>query len=97
MMNAPLEPNPTFDSAATYRILVSGRIAPNRSDWFQGMAIRHLSRGQEPVVTLLEGELVDQAALAGVLITLYEHHLPVLSVECLSAGPQAPSSQSSET
>ena len=51
----------------------------------------------EPAITILEGELVDQAALAGVLITLYEHHLPVLSVECLSAGRQAPSLQSSET
>jgi hypothetical protein len=51
------------------------------------MAIRRLSHGKEPVVTLLEGELLDQAALAGVLITLYDLHLPVLSVECLSAGP----------
>ncbi len=87
MMYEPLEPYPTFDSPAAYRIRVSGRIAPNRSDWFQGMAIRRLSRDQEPAVTLLEGELLDQAALAGVLTTLYDLHLPVLSVECLSAGP----------
>jgi hypothetical protein len=86
MMNEPLESHVTFDSAATYRIRVSGQIAPNRSDWFQGMTIRQLSHGKEPVVTLLEGELLDQAALAGVLITLYDLHLPVLSVECLSAG-----------
>jgi hypothetical protein len=80
----------TFDSAATYRIRVSGRIAPNRSDWFQGMAIRRISHGREPAVTLLEGELLDQAALAGVLTALYELHLPVLSVECLSAGQEEP-------
>ena len=86
-MNEPLESHLTFDSAATYRICVSGSIAPNRSDWFQGMTIRRLSRGKEPVVTLLEGELLDQAALAGVLTTLYDLHLPVLSVKCLSAGP----------
>jgi hypothetical protein len=87
-MNEPpaLQPHLTFDSAATYRIRVSGRIAPNRSDWFQGMAIQRLSHSREPAVTLLEGELLDQAALAGVLTTLYELHLPVLSVECLSAG-----------
>lgn len=92
MMNEPLEPYPTFDSAATYRIRVSGRIAPNRSDWFQGLAIHRLSQGKEPAVTLLEGELPDQAALAGVLTTLYELHLPVLSVECLSAGQEKPAS-----
>ena len=34
-------------------------------------------------VTTLEGELSDQAALAGVLNTLYELHLPVLLVKRL--------------
>jgi hypothetical protein len=38
-----------------------------------------------PFVTTLEGELLDQAALAGVLNTLYELHLPVLEVKCLCA------------
>jgi hypothetical protein len=33
--------------------------------------------------TVLEGRLADQAALSGVLNTLYELHLPVISVECL--------------
>jgi hypothetical protein len=31
-------------------------------------------------VTILVGELVDQAALSGVMNTLYNMHLPVLSV-----------------
>ena len=38
-----------------------------------------------PLTTsVLLGELVDQAALAGVFNTLYELHLPVISVERLS-------------
>jgi hypothetical protein len=37
------------------------------------------------VATLFD-ELSDQAALAGVLNTLHELHLPVLSVERVSAG-----------
>jgi hypothetical protein len=37
-------------------------------------------------VTTLVGELRDQAALAGVLNTLYEWHLPVLSLQRLSVG-----------
>jgi hypothetical protein len=32
-------------------------------------------------VCTLEGELADQAALAGVLNSVYELHLPILSVE----------------
>jgi hypothetical protein len=39
-----------------------------------------------PQATTWFGELSDQAALAGVLNTLYELHLPVLSVARLSAG-----------
>ncbi len=37
----------------------------------------------KPCETMLEGVLSDQAALAGVLNTLYELHLTVLSVERL--------------
>jgi len=32
-------------------------------------------------VTTLDGEVLDQAALAGVLSALYNLHLPLLSVE----------------
>ena len=45
----------------------------------------HTGEGR-PSLTVLEGELTDQAALVGVLNSLYEMHLAVLSVECLSAG-----------
>ncbi len=38
-------------------------------------------------VTTLEGELSDQAALAGVLNSLYELHLPVLMVMRLNIEP----------
>jgi hypothetical protein len=34
-------------------------------------------------VTVLAGHLADQAALSGVLNTLYDLHLPLLSVENL--------------
>ncbi len=87
MNQAPI-PHLTFDSVASYRILVCGRITSNRVDWFQGMSVRPLaSQGREPESTQLEGELRDQAALAGVLNTLYDMHLPVISVECLRAHP----------
>jgi hypothetical protein len=38
-----------------------------------------------PPVTTLEGELRDQAALAGVLNSLYELHLTVISVKRLES------------
>ncbi len=44
----------------------------------------HNTDGQDE--SILVGRLADQAALSGVLNTLYEQHLPVLSVDCLEEG-----------
>jgi hypothetical protein len=72
-----------FDNPATYRISVQGRIDPSWSDRLEGMAIYLATDESNPSVTTLVGELNDQAALAGVLNTLYELHLAVLSVKRL--------------
>jgi hypothetical protein len=71
----------TFVDPASYRIKVKGFIPNDWSERLEGMSIhRQKSDDGEPVTTL-EGELVDQAALAGVLNSIYELHLPILSVE----------------
>jgi hypothetical protein len=74
----------TFDSPVTYRIQVQGRVASNWSDRLQGMKINQAASDAGIVVSTLTGELPDQTALAGVLNTLHEMHLPVLSVECVT-------------
>jgi hypothetical protein len=74
-----------FDQPATYQIDVLGRIDPITSDLLGGMTITPDTTDADPPVTTLEGELRDQAALAGVLNTLYELHLLVLSVKCLKS------------
>ena len=68
---------------ATYRIKVQGYLDKSRSDFLGGMSITTVSQEDQGVVTTLVGRLRDQAELAGVLSTLYEFHLPILSVECL--------------
>jgi hypothetical protein len=72
-----------FDSPVPYRILVQGRVASNWSDRLQGMDISQSANANGLIVSTLMGELPDQTALAGVLNTLHEMHLSVLSVECL--------------
>jgi hypothetical protein len=47
------------------------------------MTITTARKGDKGEVTTLVGRLRDQAELSGVLNTLYELHLPILSVECL--------------
>jgi hypothetical protein len=74
-----------FDRAATYRIWVQGRIPPKWCDSLEGMAVAEYSTGAGQLSTTLEGELADQAALAGLLETLFRLHLSVVSVERLSA------------
>ena len=73
-----------FDSPATYRIRVQGRIPPRWRDRLEGMIVTEWSAEGVPPMTTLLGGLADQAALEGVLNTLFRLHLSVVSVECLS-------------
>ena len=68
---------------ATYRIKVQGWLDESKSEFLGGMTITTSSQGDEGVMTTLVGRLRDQAELSGVLNTLYEFHLPILSVEFL--------------
>jgi hypothetical protein len=88
----------TLDSTATYRIRVQGRLDASWSDRLSGVTIEHQDQAGEVPVTVLSGALVDQAALAGVLNTLYDLGFPLVSVECVgvrhssedSSGPGQP-------
>ena len=71
--------------SAVYRIRVVGSVDPRSSGIMEGMQITKSGDSSGQVETLLIGRVSDQAALAGVLNTLYEMHLPVKSVECLEA------------
>ena len=70
-----------FDDPAFYRIQVQGLIPENWSDRLEGMSISQRKSETGERVSTLEGELADQAALAGVLNSVYELHLPILLVE----------------
>jgi hypothetical protein len=63
----------TLDSPAVYVIRVSGILDEKWSDYLGG-------------ITILEGELIDQAALLGVLNALYDYHYPLISVERRNVG-----------
>ncbi|MGD9074491.1 MAG: hypothetical protein PVJ69_04705 [Desulfobacteraceae bacterium] len=69
---------------ATYRITVEGKLDKSWSDRLGGMRITAHEREDQTTVTTLIGQVRDQAELAGVLNSLYELHMPILSVENLS-------------
>jgi hypothetical protein len=71
----------TLDTPATYRIRVKGYLDSSWSDQLGGLAITSTSQDDGSAVTTLRGELLDQAALAGVLSALYSLQLPLLLVD----------------
>ncbi len=81
MMDVPPKKPIPFDNPAHYKIQVQGQIDPGSSDLLGSMAICQAALESSYPVATLAGELRDQAALAGVLNTLYELRLTILSVE----------------
>ena len=75
----------TYDSTAIYKIRIQGYLHESWSDRMGGVTIRVESRPDGVPVSVLTGQFQDQAALAGVLNTLYDLGLPLLSVERLGA------------
>ena len=71
----------SLDEPATYCIRVQGQLDETWSPRLGGMAIHTATTKEGHTVTTLEGRLLDQAALAGVLDVLYNLGLPVISVE----------------
>ncbi len=73
-----------LDTPATYRISVQGYLEDSWADRLAGMKIKIGSRMDQAPVTSLVGRLQDQVELVGVLNSLYELRLPILSVELIS-------------
>jgi hypothetical protein len=61
---------------ATYRIRVQGQLGPDWTVFFGGLTLSW----QEPDQTVLVGQVVDQAALHGLLNTIRDLGLPLLEV-----------------
>ena len=70
-----------FDRKLTiYQITVNGRLEPDWSDYFSGLTITSNVSGTQ-MTTTLAGELIDEAALMGVLNNLYGLGYSILNVK----------------
>lgn len=81
--------HPTIGSPATYQIRVIGQLDESWSKRLGGLRITVNRVDHQQVITSLEGTLIDQAALFGVLMALYDLRLPLLSVACLRESNQS--------
>jgi hypothetical protein len=74
-----------LDAPGRYRILIRGTLDAGWSDRLGGMTLSATQlAGGTPTTTLL-GELADQSALVGVLNTLHDLGLPLISMERVGA------------
>jgi hypothetical protein len=71
----------SIDAPATYRIDIYGHLHESWSNSLSGMKISESKQVGDFPKTELTGKLIDQAALLGVLNTLYNLGYTLLSVE----------------
>ena len=69
-----------FGGPAIYRIVIQGTVSEGWHRRLGGMEVTSSSPESEEPRTILEGRLSDQAALHGLLETLYALHLPILEL-----------------
>lgn len=72
------------DQPKVYRIVIKGHLGPRWTDWFDGLTISLEEDGN----TLLDGPVVDQAALHGILKKVRDLGMPLLSVNTTGPVPQ---------
>lgn len=68
---------PYPEDQTTYAICVKGILDQRWSDWFDGFSISYPAED----ATLLTGDVLDQAALHGLLATIRDLNLPILAVQ----------------
>jgi hypothetical protein len=79
-----IEERLTLGMPATYRIRVQGFLVKRWADRLGGMSIETRDQKSRAPLTTLVGRVRDQAELMGVLNSLYELQIPLLSVELLT-------------
>lgn len=83
MQRSTTEWKSSFRKPAIYKIRVKGNLGNKMSDRFDMQVDVERPNDSEPVSTLI-GKIKDQAALSGILTTLYDLQLTIISVNMLS-------------
>ena len=72
--NCPLQPD-AYETMV-YQIRLKGHLGSQWTDWFDGLTITLEENGE----TLLTGQVVDQAALHGLLKKVQDLGMPLISI-----------------
>jgi hypothetical protein len=66
---------------ASYQIEVVGHLDVNKATWFEGLILANEFGEDGTPITIMTGEVQDQAALHGLLTVIRDLGLPLLSVD----------------
>jgi hypothetical protein len=69
-------PTGSWRDAGRYEIRIKGHLATRWSAWFDGMTLTHDGNG----TTVIDGQVLDQTALHGLLQKIRDLGLPLVSV-----------------
>lgn len=70
----------TLDQPACYQIEVVGHLDAKRATWFEGLTLVNEFGEDDAPITVMTGEVLDQAVLHGLLTRIRDLGLPLLSV-----------------
>jgi hypothetical protein len=73
-----------METPANYRIRVQGFLLHRFLERLGDIRVQTTSSRDEAPVTTLEGKVRDQAELVGLMKSLYDLHLPIMSVDLLN-------------
>ncbi len=81
MTTTPRKTHVEFAGPVRYRVVVQGELGAQWADRLGDLAITTAINGDGVAQTTLSGRFADQAALNGLMETLYGLHLPIIRVE----------------
>jgi hypothetical protein len=84
MMTSDQRSERDADKPMIYQIRIKGHLGQRWMDWFDGLTITL----EEDGTTLLNGPVIDQSALHGILKRVRDLGMPLLSVNSVGADPE---------
>ena len=85
-----------YSGRGEYEIVVKGHLDEERSYWFEGLTMATGLGEDGTPITTFTGQLVDQAALHGVLAKMRDMNLPLISVTPIEPNSEAKSQAKSK-
>ena len=82
-MATKIESEFSFQKPAIYKIKVEGVLKENWIEKFQGLKISTERSLDGKSISVLAGKIIDQSALSGLLTTLYDYNMTIVSVNML--------------